>query len=106
MSLKIIRIAAISAALASAVAIAGRPAVSSAEDAQSEKTAQAASKTDGDTLEGPQLWSANCGRCHNRRSPEKFSDAQWDVIVRHMRVRANLTGEEERKILDFLKSAN
>src|SRR5258708_6616685 len=52
------------------------------------------------------LWSVNCGRCHNKRSPEQFSDQQWGVILRHMRLRANLTGEEERMILAFLRSAN
>lgn len=61
---------------------------------------------DSDDNEGSQLWSQNCGMCHNKRSPEKYSDAQWDVIVHHMRVRANLSGEEQRKIVSFLKSAN
>jgi len=55
---------------------------------------------------GSELWSNNCGHCHNKRSPEKFSDASWSVIVQHMKVRANLTGEEERKIREFLESAN
>jgi hypothetical protein len=34
-----------------------------------------------------------------------YSDAQWDVIVHHMRLRANITGQEQRAILEFLKSA-
>ncbi|HAM70520.1 MAG TPA: hypothetical protein DCM86_02640 [Verrucomicrobiales bacterium] len=55
---------------------------------------------------GAQLWGQNCGRCHNIRSPGMYSDAQWEVAVMHMRVRANLTGEEHRKILAFLKSAH
>ena len=55
---------------------------------------------------GAQLWSQNCGRCHNIRSPGMYSDAQWEVAMLHMRVRANLTGEEHRKILAFLKSAH
>jgi len=53
-----------------------------------------------------QLWSENCNRCHNLRPPGEFSDAQWDVIVHHMRVRANLTAEEHRQILTFLKASN
>jgi cytochrome c5 len=57
-------------------------------------------------VDGGKLWSQECGRCHNKRSPEKFSDAQWQVIVHHMRVRAYLTGTESRAIIDFLKSAN
>ncbi len=55
---------------------------------------------------GAQLWAETCMRCHNMRSPDEFSDAQWSVITEHMRLRANLTGEEQRKILAFLKSAN
>lgn len=55
---------------------------------------------------GTQLWSENCTRCHNDRSPASYSDAQWEVAMQHMRIRANLTAEEHRKILEFLQSAN
>jgi nitrate/TMAO reductase-like tetraheme cytochrome c subunit len=47
----------------------------------------------------------NCLRCHNIRPPTMYSDAQWDVILHHMRLRANITGQEQRAILEFLKSA-
>jgi hypothetical protein len=53
-----------------------------------------------------QLWSQNCNRCHNYRSPGSLSDAEWDVAMHHMRLRANLTAEEHEAILDFLKSGN
>ncbi len=55
---------------------------------------------------GAQVWSANCGRCHNLRPPRERSDRQWKAIVHQMRVRAHLTGEEHRLILAFLKAAN
>src|SRR6266480_3657384 len=55
---------------------------------------------------GAKLWAQNCGHCHNIRSPDSLSDAQWDVVMLHMRVRANLTAEEHRQILAFLKSAH
>ena len=55
---------------------------------------------------GAQIWGERCGFCHNVRSPTSFSDAQWEVATMHMRVRANLTEEERRKIFEFLKSAN
>jgi len=55
---------------------------------------------------GAQLWAQNCGHCHNIRSPSSLSDAQWEVAALHMRVRANLTAEEHRKILAFLKSSH
>lgn len=55
---------------------------------------------------GAQLWADNCQRCHNFRSPSSYSHAQWDVAMLHMRVRANLTPEQSRKILEFLKSSS
>ena len=53
---------------------------------------------------GAQLWAQNCQRCHNTRSPSTYNDAQWEVALMHMRVRANLTPEEHKQILAFLKS--
>lgn len=55
---------------------------------------------------GPQIWAENCARCHNVREPASFSDREWDLIMHHMRVRANLTVEEYESIREFLKSAN
>lgn len=55
---------------------------------------------------GAQLWTDNCMRCHNLRGPETLSPSQWEVVVYHMRMRANLTGQEARKITDFLKAAS
>jgi hypothetical protein len=55
---------------------------------------------------GAELWAANCQRCHNMQSPARFSDAQWGVITHHMRLRADLTGEETRAITEFLKSGS
>ena len=55
---------------------------------------------------GAQLWAENCVRCHNIRSPSNYSAAQWEVVMMHMRVRANLTPEEHKKILAFLKSGS
>ena len=52
------------------------------------------------------LWAQTCTRCHNSRPAKSFSDAQWDVITRHMRVRAYLTGTEARAIAEFLKDGN
>ena len=56
---------------------------------------------------GEELWSTNCRRrCHNIQLSTIYSDAQWDVIVHHTRVRANLTGADQRAILEFLKSSH
>ncbi len=58
------------------------------------------------TTGGARVWAENCMRCHNLRRPRERSDREWDIITHHMRVRANLTGEEHRLIAQFLKSAN
>lgn len=55
---------------------------------------------------GLKLWEQNCSRCHNSPSPASFSDAEWDVVGAHMRVRAYLTGKETDEIIKFLKSIN
>ncbi len=67
------------------------------------KTAAAEAEPAGN---GPKLWADNCVRCHNIRSPNMYNDAQWEVVSMHMRVRANLTADDSREILAFLKSAH
>jgi cytochrome c2 len=54
---------------------------------------------------GAQLWAENCNRCHNAPPPEIYSNAQWEVVGEHMRYKANLTDEEVRKIVAFLKAS-
>jgi hypothetical protein len=55
---------------------------------------------------GAQMWADNCSRCHNIRPPEYYSDAEWEAICMHMRLRADLTGEEQREIAKFLRASN
>lgn len=55
---------------------------------------------------GVMLWQENCNRCHNYRPATQYSDTEWDVIMHHMRLRANLTATETRKIAEFMKSSN
>ena len=53
-----------------------------------------------------QLWAENCQRCHTMRSPSEYSGAKWEVVMQHMRVISNLTPEEHKQILEFLKSSS
>lgn len=55
---------------------------------------------------GATLWGENCLRCHNTPTPSDFSDAQWETIGMHMKLRANLTDDEVKKVVAFLQSAN
>lgn len=55
---------------------------------------------------GAKEWQLVCGSCHNLRSPSELSNADWDVAVGQMRVRAGLTGAQARDILAFLQASN
>jgi cytochrome c5 len=60
----------------------------------------------GDVARGATSWAQNCARCHEMRDPAEFRDDLWRPIVAHMRIRAGLTGQQQRDILAFLQSAN
>ena len=49
---------------------------------------------------GQRKFDANCGRCHS--FPEQLSPSLTGTVVRHMRVRASLSAEDEKDILRFL----
>ncbi len=51
-------------------------------------------------LSGDLTYRANCTRCHVE--PRRFSERKTATILRHMRVRGNLTEEEAEAILRFL----
>ena len=70
-----------------------KPAGSAAKPA-----AKAASMKQADV--GQRKFDANCGRCHS--FPEQLSPSITGTVVRHMRVRANLSAEDEKDILRFL----
>ena len=49
--------------------------------------------------EGERVFEQNCARCHN--APSGFSSRITATIVRHMRVRANLSRHEEEVLLKY-----
>jgi len=51
-------------------------------------------------LEGEKRFRANCSRCH--ASPPTFPPRMMATIVRHMRVRANITDQDRRFILRYM----
>jgi mono/diheme cytochrome c family protein len=51
-------------------------------------------------IEGEKRFHANCGRCH--QSPHKFPPRMMATIIRHMRVRATITDEDMRYILQYM----
>ena len=50
--------------------------------------------------EGERRFRTNCGRCHN--APEAISPREARAVVRQMRVRAMLSAEDEKLILEYL----
>lgn len=56
--------------------------------------------------EGARVYAANCARCHNARSSTERTDAEWALIVAHMRARANFTRAETRAVLAYLQATN
>ena len=51
-------------------------------------------------FEGEKRFHSNCSRCH--AAPPKFPARMMGTIVRHMRVRAMLTDEDMRYILQYM----
>jgi mono/diheme cytochrome c family protein len=49
--------------------------------------------------EGGRLFQQHCSRCHT--APDGFSPRISGTVVRHMRVRASLSQEEEKELLRF-----
>ena len=58
--------------------------------------------TDPDTMriEGEKRFHANCGRCH--AAPQKYPPRMMATVLRHMRVRATITAEDQRLILFYM----
>lgn len=54
---------------------------------------------------GASAWATTCSTCHNARSPSSLSPEQWHTVMLHMRRQANLTGQQTRDILMFLKNS-
>lgn len=49
---------------------------------------------------GERAFQANCSRCHY--APEQLRRSVSGTVVRHMRVRANLSADDEKAILRYL----
>jgi cytochrome c5 len=50
--------------------------------------------------EGQRVFDANCSRCH--AAPQGFSPRIAGTVVRHMRVCASLSEQDEKALLHFL----
>ena len=66
-----------------------------------ERTA-AASDSYEDSLTGGQVFTMYCAQCHNPRPLAERPFSNFKNVAVHMRVRANLTGKEYAKLVEFL----
>jgi mono/diheme cytochrome c family protein len=51
------------------------------------------------TSDGERIFAQNCSRCHN--PPDGFSPRISGTVVRHMRVRANLSEADMQTLMKF-----
>lgn len=71
-----------------------------AEGSTNKQKSKPAPTTQGSASDGEKRFQINCGRCHN--PPEDISSREARAVARHMRVRAMLSAEDEKLILQFL----
>ena len=75
-----------------------KPATQQSSTPAKAKTRKASASADEDP--GQRKFNENCSRCHS--APESISPRISGTVVRHMRVRASLSAQDERDILRFL----
>jgi len=93
--------ACLSLAMLLAIGAAAKTSGGSKDSATTATTAAANSTQDENLhLEGERRFRSNCGRCH--AAPPKFPSRMMATIVRHMRVRANITDDDMRLILRYM----
>jgi hypothetical protein len=56
-----------------------------------------------DSLTGGQVFSMYCAYCHNAPTLAERPFSNYQNVAAHMRVRANLTGKEYAKLMEFLR---
>lgn len=82
------------------IACAGAGAQDRVAQTSAKAPATAQSRTEAARAEGEKRFRANCGRCHV--APQKFPPRVMATVIRHMRVRAMLTDEDMRLILQYM----
>ena len=64
------------------------------------KSATIQPQTQTEAERGERAFKANCSRCHY--APDTLNPRITGTVIRHMRVRANLSASDEHAILQFL----
>src|SRR5258708_35345583 len=56
-----------------------------------------------DSLTGGEVFAMYCNQCHNARTLGERPFSNYQNVAAHMRVRANITGKEYAKLMEFLR---
>jgi hypothetical protein len=59
-----------------------------------------------DSLTGGQIFAMYCGYCHNAPALAERPFSNYKNVAAHMRIRANLTGKEYARLMEFLRRWN
>jgi mono/diheme cytochrome c family protein len=90
----------IAVAAFSVLFVGGFAAVAQSPASQEPRRKQSPTPAAGESAEGEKRFEVHCGRCHV--PPDDLSPREARAVLRQMRVRANLTAEDERLILKYL----
>ena len=55
-------------------------------------------------LRGNEEWGQYCANCHYATPPSDRAPHEWDTIMQHMRVEANIPADSARAILEYLRT--
>lgn len=83
------------------IGVANRPAPLRGPPADSNEEGSSMSYEDG--LTGGQVFAMYCQQCHNPRPIAERPFANFKNVAAHMRVRADLTGKEYAKLMEFFR---
>ena len=90
----------LAAAAASFGAAASGTAQKAADSSRKPGASAANSHATQPTSAGERIFEQNCSRCHT--APESFPPSISGTIIRHMRLRANLSQHDEQELLKYL----
>jgi hypothetical protein len=55
-------------------------------------------------LRGNEEWGQYCANCHAAIPPSDRAPHEWETIMQHMRVEANMPAESAQAILEYLRA--
>jgi hypothetical protein len=67
---------------------------------------EAAAREAVDAALGAKVFAEQCVRCHDAPDPASRSRRQWNAIALHMRAFADISRQDEERVLAFLRKFN